>query len=319
MRKYLVRRLLNMVPTLLLASLIVFSLLRLLPSDPVRILAGIDESGAIDPVLYAKIKQDLGLDRPVVVQYGHWMAGVVRGDWGKSYLTGMEVFPQIVERLKFTVQLGIAAWLFGLTLGISLGTISAIKRNSPADIAVTAFAISGVAIPHFWLGMMLIILFAVWLGWLPFGGFNASLLTAPGLWLKHMLLPTFVLGTGLAAILMRQTRAALLEVMREQYILTARSKGLEEKRVIWRHAMKNSLLPVVTVASLQFGTLIGGTVVTETVFTLPGVGKFVVDAVIQRDYLVVQMGLLVLTVGVMLSNFAADIVYTYLDPRIRYD
>jgi peptide/nickel transport system permease protein len=319
MRKYLIRRFLNMIPTLILVSLIVFSILRLLPSDPVRILAGIDESGAIDPALYARIKSELGLDRPLIVQYVSWMGGVIAGDWGKSYLTGMQVFPQIVERLKFTVQLGLAAWVFGVTLGISLGTISAIKRNSATDIAVTTFAISGVAIPHFWLGMLLIIVFAVWLGWLPFGGFNASLFTSPGLWLKQMLLPTFVLGTGLAAILMRQTRAALLEVMREQYILTARSKGVEERWVILRHAMKNSLLPVVTIASLQFGTLIGGTVVTETVFTLPGVGKFVVDAVIQRDYLVVQMGLLVLTIGVMLSNFAADIIYTYLDPRIRYD
>jgi peptide/nickel transport system permease protein len=318
-RKYLLRRFLNMIPTLVIVSLIVFSLLRLLPSDPVRILAGIDETGAIDPGLYARIKTELGLDRPIIVQYASWMWGVVSGDWGKSYLTGMRVFPQIMERLQFTVQLGLAAWIFGVILGISLGTISAVKRNSLADIAVTSFAISGVAIPHFWLGMMLIIVFAVWLGWLPFGGFNASLLTSPGLWLKQMILPIFVLGTGLAAILMRQTRAALLEVMREQYILTARSKGLEEKWVILRHAMKNSLLPVVTIASLQFGTLIGGTVVTETVFTLPGVGKFVVDAVIQRDYLVVQMGLLVLTIGVMLSNFAADIIYTYLDPRIRYD
>jgi peptide/nickel transport system permease protein len=319
MRKYLIRRFLNMIPTLILVSLIVFSILRLLPSDPVRILAGIDESGAIDPALYARIKSELGLDRPLIVQYASWMGGVIAGDWGKSYLTGMQVFPQIVERLKFTVQLGLAAWIFGVTLGISLGTISAIKRNSATDIAVTTFAISGVAIPHFWLGMLLIIVFAVWLGWLPFGGFNANLLTSPGLWLRQMLLPTIVLGTGLAAILMRQTRAALLEVMREQYILTARSKGVEERWVILRHAMKNSLLPVVTIASLQFGTLIGGTVVTETVFTLPGVGKFVVDAVIQRDYLVVQMGLLVLTIGVMLSNFAADIIYTYLDPRIRYD
>jgi peptide/nickel transport system permease protein len=318
-RKYLIRRFLNMIPTLILVSLIVFSILRLLPSDPVRILAGIDESGAIDPALYARIKSELGLDRPLIVQYASWMGGVIAGDWGKSYLTGMQVFPQIVERLKFTVQLGLAAWVFGVTLGISLGTISAIKRNSATDIAVTTFAISGVAIPHFWLGMLLIIVFAVWLGWLPFGGFNANLLTSPGLWLRQMLLPTIVLGTGLAAILMRQTRAALLEVMREQYILTARSKGVEERWVILRHAMKNSLLPVVTIASLQFGTLIGGTVVTETVFTLPGVGKFVVDAVIQRDYLVVQMGLLVLTIGVMLSNFAADIIYTYLDPRIRYD
>jgi peptide/nickel transport system permease protein len=319
MSKYLVRRLLNMIPTLLLVSLGVFALVRWLPSDPARLLAGVDESGAIDPALYAKIKHDLGFDRPVLVQYGSWLVGVVRGDWGKSYLSGIEVFPQIVSRLRFTVQLGLTAWLFGLLLGIPLGTVSAVRRNSPLDMAVTAFAISGVAIPHFWLGMMLIVVFAVWLGWLPYGGFDANFFTSPLLWIKQMLLPTFVLGTGLAAILMRQTRAALLEVFREPYVLTARAKGLKESRVIWTHAMKNSLLPVVTIASLQFGTLVGGTVVTETVFTLPGLGKFVVDAVLRRDYLVVQMGLLVLTVAVMLSNFAADVLYTYLDPRIRYD
>jgi peptide/nickel transport system permease protein len=318
-QKYLVRRLLNMIPTLLLVSLGVFALVRWLPSDPARLLAGIDESGAIDPALYAKIKKDLGLDRPVLVQYGVWLADILRGDWGKSYLSGMEVFPQIVDRLRFTIQLGLNAWLFGLLLGIPLGTVSAIRRNSLLDMAVTTFAISGVAIPHFWLGMMLIVVFAVWLGWLPYGGFNANLFTTPLLWLQQMLMPTFVLGTGLAAILMRQTRAALLEVFREPYVLTARAKGLKEARVIWAHAMKNSLLPVVTIASLQFGTLVGGTVVTETVFTLPGLGKFVVDAVLRRDYLVVQMGLLVLTVAVMLSNFAADVLYTYLDPRIRYD
>jgi len=319
MRKYFVRRLLNIIPTLLLVSLGVFALVRWLPSDPARLLAGVDESGAIDPALYAKIKKDLGFDKPILVQYVSWLGGIVSGNWGKSYLSGMEVFPQIVHRLRFTVQLGLAAWLLGVIVGISLGAVSAVRRNSPLDIAVTTFAISGVAIPHFWLGMMLIVVFAVWLGWLPYGGFDASLFASPGMWFKQMLLPTFVLGTGLAAILMRQTRAALLEVLREPYILTARAKGLKEARGIYAHAMKNSLLPVVTIASLQFGTLIGGTVVTETVFTLPGVGKFIVDAVLRRDYLVVQMGLLVLTVGVMLSNFVADVLYTYLDPRIRYD
>jgi len=319
MQRYFVRRLLNMIPTLLLVSLGVFALVRWLPSDPARLLAGVDESGAIDPALYAKIKKDLGFDQPILVQYVSWLAGIVSGNWGKSYLSGMEVFPQIVHRLRFTVQLGLVSWLLGVIVGISLGTVSAVRRNSPIDIAVTTFAISGVAIPHFWLGMMLIVVFAVWLGWLPYGGFNASLFTTPLLWIQQMLLPAFVLSTGLAAILMRQTRAALLEVFREPYILTARAKGLKESRVIWGHAMKNSLLPVVTIASLQFGTLIGGTVVTETVFTLPGVGKFIVDAVLRRDYLVVQMGLLVLTVGVMLSNFFADVLYTYLDPRIRYD
>ncbi len=319
MQRYVARRLLNMIPTLLLVSLGVFALVRWLPSDPARLLAGVDESGAIDPALYAKIKKDLGFDQPILVQYVSWLAGIVSGNWGKSYLSGMEVFPQIVSRLRFTVQLGLVSWLFGVIVGISLGTVSAVRRNSPLDMVVTALAISGVAIPHFWLGMMLIVVFAVWLGWLPYGGFDASLFASPWMWVKQMLLPTFVLGTGLAAILMRQTRAALLEVFREPYILTARAKGLKEARVICMHAMKNSLLPVVTIASLQFGTLIGGTVVTETVFTLPGVGKFVVDAVLRRDYLVVQMGLLVLTIGVMLSNFVADVLYTYLDPRIRYD
>jgi len=157
----MIRRFLNMIPTLILVSFVVFSLLRLLPSDPVRILAGIDETGAIDPALYARIKAELGRDKSMILQYASWVGGVVSGDWGKSYLTGMQVFPRIVERLKFTVQLGLAAWIFGVTLGIALGTISAIKRNSAADIAVTTFAISGVAIPHFWLGMLLIILFAV--------------------------------------------------------------------------------------------------------------------------------------------------------------
>src|SRR5262249_50617943 len=169
-QKYLVRRLLNMIPTLLLVSLGVFALVRWLPSDPARLLAGIDESGAIDPALYAKIKKDLGLDRPVLVQYGVWLADILRGDWGKSYLSGMEVFPQIVDRLRFTVQLGLNAWLFGLLLGIPLGTVSAIRRNSLLDMAVTTFAISGVAIPHFWLGMMLIVVFAVWLRWVPYRG-----------------------------------------------------------------------------------------------------------------------------------------------------
>jgi peptide/nickel transport system permease protein len=313
------RRLLNMIPTLFLVSLVVFALIRWLPSDPARLLAGIDESGEIDPVLYVKIKHELGLDQPIYVQYGVWLADIVRGNWGRSYLSGMEVLPQITSRLHFTVQLGLAAWLFSVILGVSLGTLSAIRRNTPLDMVVTTFAISGVALPNFWLGMMLIVVFAVWLGWLPYGGFDASLFATPLRWLQQMVMPVFVLGTGLSAILMRQTRAALLEVFREPYIMTARAKGLKEVRVICAHAMKNSLLPVVTIASLQLGTLIGGTVVTETVFTLPGVGKFVVDAVLRRDYLVVQMGLLVLTIGVLLSNFIADVLYTYLDPRIRYN
>ena len=317
MQRYLIRRVLNLIPVFFIISVVVFAMVRVLPGDPARLLAAVDETGFVDPKVLAAIEERYGLNKPLLVQYTDWMWGLFRGDWGTSIFSSQKVFPQIKSRLSFTAQLAGLSWLLSLLIGIPLGVLSALKRNSAQDIAVTSFAVSGIALPHFWLGMLMIIFFGVWLGWLPTGGY-VSFLDSPLEWARRMLLPTIMLGTGLAAITMRQMRAALLEIMREDYIRTARAKGLMERRVIWLHAMKNSLLPVVTVASLQLGTLIGGTVVTETVFFLPGIGKFVVDAVIAKDYLVVQMGLLVLTLGVLLANLIADIAYTYLDPRIRY-
>ncbi len=314
----MLRRIINLVPVLVLISIVVFSTVRVLPGDPARLLAAIDETGFVDPEVLAAVEKRYGLDKPVVTQYFEWVWGVIRGDWGASLISSQDVFPQIRSRLSFTAQLAGLSWLLSLAIGIPMGVISALKRNSIRDIAVTGFAVSGIALPNFWLGMLMIIFFGVWLGWLPTGGYT-SFQDSPIDWARKMIMPTITLGTALSAVTMRQMRAALLEVMREDYIRTARAKGLMESRVVLLHAMKNSLLPVITLSTLQLGTLVGGTVVTETVFFLPGIGKFIVDAVIAKDFLVVQMGLMVLTLGVLVANLIADVSYAFLDPRIRFD
>jgi peptide/nickel transport system permease protein len=318
MQRYMLRRIINLVPVLVLISIVVFSTVRVLPGDPARLLAAIDETGFVDPEVLAAVEKRYGLDKPVVTQYFEWVWGVIRGDWGASLISSQDVFPQIRSRLSFTAQLAGLSWLLSLAIGIPMGVISALKRNSIRDIAVTGFAVSGIALPNFWLGMLMIIFFGVWLGWLPTGGYT-SFQDSPIDWARKMIMPTITLGTALSAVTMRQMRAALLEVMREDYIRTARAKGLMESRVVLLHAMKNSLLPVITLSTLQLGTLVGGTVVTETVFFLPGIGKFIVDAVIAKDFLVVQMGLMVLTLGVLVANLIADVSYAFLDPRIRFD
>ena len=318
MQRYLLRRIINLVPVLALISVLVFGTVRVLPGDPARLLAAVDEAGYVDPDVLAAIEARYGLDKPLTTQYLAWAWGVLRGDWGTSLLSGQDVFPQIRSRLSFTAQLAGLSWLLSLLIGIPMGAISALRRNSLRDIAVTSFAVSGIALPNFWLGMLMIIFFGVWLGWLPTGGY-VSFQDSPIEWARRMLMPTITLGTALSAVTMRQMRAALLEVMREDYIRTARAKGLTEGRVVSMHALKNSLLPVITLSTLQLGTLVGGTVVTETVFFLPGIGKFIVDAVIAKDFLVVQMGLMILTLGVLAANLIADISYAFLDPRIRYE
>ena len=318
MQRYLLRRVINIIPVLALISIIVFATVRVLPGDPARLLAAVDEAGTVDPEVLAAIEARYGLDKPIVEQYFNWVWDVVRGDWGTSIWSSQDVFPQIRSRLSFTVQLAGLSWLLSLLIGIPMGVISALRRNSIGDIAVTSFAVSGIALPNFWLGMLMIIFFGVWLGWLPTGGYT-SYLDGPIEWARRMIMPTITLGTALSAVTMRQMRAALLEVMREDYIRTARAKGLMEGRVVMLHAMKNSLLPVITLSTLQLGTLVGGTVVTETVFFLPGIGKFIVDAVIAKDFLVVQMGLMILTLGVLVANLIADISYAFLDPRIRFE
>ena len=317
MKKYLIRRLIGLVATLFLSSIIIFSLVRVLPGDPAAVLAATDE-GFIDQELRESIEKRFGLTDPLPVQYGRWMKGALTGDWGISIYTGVPVFGQIMERAGFTIQLAILAWITAILIGVPIGVLSALKRNSVIDMIATTFAVSGIALPNFWLGIMMIIIFAVTFDWLPVGGYT-PFSENPVEWAKGMVMPTIVLGTALSAGIMRLMRSALLEVMSEDYVRTARAKGLGESTVIWMHAVRNALLPVVTVLTLQLGTLIGGTVVTETVFFLPGLGRFIVDAVISKDFLVVQMGLLFLTLGVVIANLFADVFYTVLDPRIQYE
>jgi len=317
MKKYLVRRLLGLIPTLFIISIIVFSLTRVLPGDPAAVLAA-NEEGYIDAELRAAINERFGLNDSMIVQYGRWMKGVFTGDWGISIFSGVPVFSQIMERASFTIQLAVLAWVTAILIGVPVGVLSALKRNSITDMVATTFAVSGIALPNFWLGLMMIILFAVTLDWLPAGGYT-PFSENPADWFKSMVMPTIVLGTALSAGIMRLMRSALLEVMGDDYVRTARAKGLGEPTVIWVHAVRNALLPVVTLITLQLGLLIGGTVVTETVFFLPGVGRFVVDAVIAKDFQVVQMGLLFLTLGVVIANLVADVLYTILDPRIQYE
>ncbi len=317
MKAYLIRRTLNLLPTLLLVSFVVFAMIRFLPGDPIYSMAVVRDGLEVDREHYERLKRLYGLDRPMVVQYGQWLWDVLRGDWGASLFNRKPVFPQMLSRLSFTAQLAFLAWGISLLIGVPLGILSALRRNTLPDIGATTFAMAGVALPHFWLGLMLLIFFGVWLRWVPIGGY-VSFLESPLGWFQRMALPTLTLSTGLVAVLMRQTRSAMLEVLAEDYVRTARAKGLHPGRVVGIHALKNALLPVVTVSSLQLGGLMGGAVVTESVFVLPGVGKFVVDAVFDQDYVIVQMGILLITLGVLLSNFIADLLYAYLDPRIRY-
>lgn len=315
MREMIIRRAISSVPVILILTIVAFSLLFLLPGDPTGLLVPLEE-GASDEQL-ARIRQDLGLDRHIVVQYFNWLSGVVRGDFGYSLRTNLPIDEEIRNRLPVTIELGILATVVALVIAIPVGVISAARPNTLVDTAGTLFAMAGVAMPHFWLGILLVLLFGVQLGWLPAAGY-VPFLEDPWGNLSRMMMPAFALGASHSASLMRQTRSSMLEVLSQDYIRTAHAKGLRERAVLSRHALRNALIPVVTVFGLQTSRLIGGAVVIESLFGMPGIGKFVVDGVQTRDYLVVQGVLLVVGVWVLLFNLLTDIAYGIIDPRIRY-
>lgn len=315
MNAYLLRRLTQSIPTLLLVTLITFCITLLLPGDPA--LAFLGEQQGRDPVAYAAMRQELGLDQPVPVQYARWLGRTLRGDLGLSTRTKEPVWDSLRARLPITLQLVLMAMTIGLSIAFPVGILAAVRPNSKLDLAGTVLAISGLAIPSFWLGIMLIFVFALWLRWLPPSGYSPPT-EGLGLNLKLMLLPAVTLGVELAASLMRQIRSALLEVLQQEYVVTARAKGLREGRIIARHALRNALIPVVTIIGLQFGRLFGGAVVIETVFALPGVGRLAADAIFFRDFPVLQGVVIVLALAVLLSNLLTDLLYSFLDPRIRY-
>jgi peptide/nickel transport system permease protein len=293
------------------SSIVVFAGVRALPGDPAIALGG--ESR--DPAVLAAIRHKYGLDQPLPVQYGKWVWHAVQGDLGTDSRE-LPVAHTIVTRIPITLELAFLSVLFGSVLGIGAGMIAAVRRGKPSDHAATTFALVGLSVPHFWLGLMLIVLFAVDLGWLPSGGY-VSFASDPIGNLEHMILPAIVLGTGLAAVVMRQTRSAMLTSLGADYVRTARAKGLSERAVVGKHALRNSLITVTTVIGLQLGALISGAVITEQIFVIPGFGRLTIEAINQRDYTLLQGVVLVAATGYVVVNLLVDVVYSVLNPRIR--
>jgi peptide/nickel transport system permease protein len=310
--EFLVRRAFISAVTLVLISLIVFTGVRMIPGDPARVMGGTDA----DPAGMEEIRQKYGLNDPLPVQYFRWIGLALRGDLGESIRTRHSVAWTVAVKLPITAELACLALLVALSLAIPAGVIAAVRRNTTWDVVASAVSLCGVSIPNFWLGIMLILLVSVRLGWLPASGF-VPLAEDPVGNLKRMLMPALVLGTALAAALMRQTRNAMIEILSADYIRTARSKGLAGFTVVVRHALRNGLIPVVTILGLQMGALMGGAVVTESIFVLPGFGRLIVEAVFTRDYPVVQGVVLITASSYVLINLLVDVSYTVLNPRIR--
>lgn len=312
MLTFIFRRLLSAIPTLILVSLFVFTLQKLLPGDPVLAMAGEER----DPAVMEYLRDKYRLNDPVPLQYIHWVGNVLQGDFGTSLRTEQPVTTLLASKLPVTIELAVLALIIALLIGIPTGVISAVRKGTAVDYGANIFALSGISIPHFWLGILLIMIFAVKLQWLPASGF-VSLSEDVGQNLKTLILPAFVLGAGLSGVLMRHTRSAMLEVLRADYVRTARAKGLFPRTVILKHALRNALMPIVTLTTLLFGELLGGAVLTEQVFSIPGFGKMIVDAVFNRDYAVVQGVVLCVAIGFLLLNLLADVLYRMINPRLR--
>ncbi|HET7769121.1 MAG TPA: ABC transporter permease [Chloroflexota bacterium] len=311
MTLYLLRRFLQTIPVLVLASIVVFLFIHLIPGDPALVAAGPDAR----PEDVAAMRRQMGLDAPLPVQYITWLGHVFQGDLGRSFVSKIPVWRLIGGALPATVELTLAALVIAIGIGIPSGILAAITRQRWPDWCVAAFNVLWLAVPNFYLGILLIILFSLVLGWLPPGG-RIEFLQAPGVAWRFLLLPALTLGVGLSASISRFTRAAMIEVLHEDYVRTARAKGLPGRHVVIRHALRNALIPVVTILGIQFGRLLGGAVVVESVFAWPGVGRLILNAVVTRDYFVVQGALLLLVTAFVVINLFIDLLYGALDPRI---
>jgi peptide/nickel transport system permease protein len=308
---FLSRRILIAIPTIILISIFVFALQKLLPGDPVLVMAGEER----DPDLIAALREKYRLNDPIIMQYFAWAGNALSGDLGISLRTNQPVTELIAEKLPVTLQLALMALIIAMAIGIPAGVISAYKKGTWVDWLANLIALSGLSVPNFWLGIMLILLVSVKLGWLPASGYQ-PFFEDPLQSIRTMLMPAFVLGTALAATLMRHTRSAMLSVLQSDYVRTARAKGLRERAVLVKHALRNALVPVVTVTTLLFGELLAGAVLTEQIFTIPGFGKLVVDAVFNRDYAVVQGIVLCTGIAFIFMNILADAAYRVLNPRM---
>lgn len=307
----IIKKLLSIIPLLLIISLVLFILINALPGDATMSMIG--ETADADYV--AHLRETMGLDKPVAVRYGSWLWGILHGDLGNSLTSSETVAQKLVMRFPITMEITLVSMLISVLVALPLGVLSAVKRNSIADLIGSIVSMLGVAMPSFWLGLLLVMFFAVRLGLLPASGFtpfSVDLIAN----LKGIVLPCLSIGFGFAATIMRQTRSSLLEVLQQDYIMTARAKGLRERVVVWKHALRNALIPVLTVTAMQIGRLIGGAVVTETVFAIPGMGTAIVSAILNRDYPVAMGMIMVVAAVVILINTLVDVLYLIVDPRI---
>lgn len=305
MLQYTIWRILQIIPTVIGVTLLVFFLIWLIPGDPAQLLAP-DDASAQD---IADIRQALGLDRPLLVQYGDWVWGVVQGDWGTSLYRRRPVLPELMDRLPATLELALASMVLSLIIAIPAGVISAIRQNSAVDNVARVGSLLGLSMPNFWVGIMLILFFAYYFRWFPASGRGTF---------AHIILPTITLGTSMMAEVMRVTRSTMLEVIRQDFVRTARAKGLIERIVVYKHALRNALISVVTVVGLQLGFRLGGTVIVEQVFAYPGVGRLAYQSMLQRDIPLVMGTLLLFALLFLVINVLVDLLYSWLDPRIRY-
>ncbi len=308
------RRLLSAIPVLFIVSLISFGLMRLIPGDPAAAIAGI----AATPAQIEQLRRDLGLDEPLLMQLLHYYQGLLQGDFGKSLLLGKGVLAATMERLPVTIGLSLYALVLTLLIGVASGIIAALRQNTWVDQVAMMIAMLGISIPNFFLGLLMIIFFAVQLGWLPSGGYVPFSQDPIG-WLRSTTMPAISLALLQAGLLARITRSGMLEVLRQDYVRTARAKGLPERQVILKHALANALIPIVTVVGIIISLLLSGAVVTEALFSLPGMGQLLTQAVLSRDYPMVQGGLLLVTTFLVLVNILVDVLYALIDPRVRYE
>ena len=306
MGRYFVRRILETIPLMLIISIFVFMFIHLLPGDPAKTLAGVEAT--VEEV--EAIREEWGLNDPLIVQYGNYMKDLLRGDMGRSLKSSTPVTELILSRFQYTIQLVLAGVLWAPALGIFIGVMCAIKRGKAFDLGGMLFAIAGLSAPGFWVGLMLIQVFAVNLRWLPSGGLDS--------W-RSLVLPSVVMGLGIMAVLARYSRSSMLETLREDYVRTARAKGQKESVVMFRHAFKNSLIQVVTILGLQIGGLLSGSVITETIFSIPGMGRLLVDSIAYRDYPAIQGLLMIFSLQYVLINLLVDLLYGVINPKIRYD
>jgi len=311
--RYIMRRLLHLIPTLLAVATIVFLLIHFIPGDPVQTMLGLEAT----PEDVAALREVLGLNDPILVQYKNFLANLIKFDFGSSIYYKENVFELFKERFPATVELAVTALLFGTLVAIPLGILSATHRHSVIDVFSTIFSLIGISTPVFWLGILLMYIFSLQLGWLPLTGRGGPIWTLQGI--KHILLPAISLGATMMASTTRLVRSSMLEVLSQDYVRTAHAKGLTNRVVLYKHALKNAMLPVLTNVGLQMGVLLGGSFLTETVFAWPGVGRFAVQAVLRRDFAVIQGVTFMVAFLLIMVNLCVDILYTFIDPRIKYN